>query len=129
MGTANRSFFSTWIGSGVLLLFWYTASSGNGIFGKRLLQEFPHPATLTCFQLIVEQARKNGAVVTAEDHNIIGGLGDAVLEVLSDNDVTVPFRRIGVRDTFAETGSMKELYFKYGLSAQHIENTVRSLLK
>ena len=80
-------------------------------------------------QLIAEQARKNGAVVTAEDHNIIGGLGDAVLEVMSDNDISVPFRRIGVRDTFAETGSMGELYFKYGLSAQHIQNTVLSLLK
>jgi len=80
-------------------------------------------------QLIIDQARKNGAVVTAEDHNIIGGLGDAVLEVLSDNDVTVPVKRIGVRDTFAETGSLKELYAKYGLSAAHIQSTVKSLLK
>ena len=80
-------------------------------------------------QLIVEQARKNGAVVTVEDHNIIGGLGDAVLEVMSDNEIFLPFRRIGVRDTFAETGSLKELYSKYGLSAQHIQNTVLSLLK
>jgi len=80
-------------------------------------------------QLIVEQARKNGAVVTAEDHNIIGGLGDAVLEVLSDNDITVPVKRIGVKDTFAETGSMEELYAKYGLSADHIKSTVKSLLK
>ena len=80
-------------------------------------------------QLIVEQARENGAVVTAEDHNIMGGLGDAVLEVLCDNDVRVPIRRIGVRDTFAETGSQKELYYKYGLSSQHIQNTVLSLLK
>ncbi len=80
-------------------------------------------------QLIIDQARKNGAVVTAEDHNIIGGLGDAVLEVLSDNDVTVPVKRIGVRDTFAETGSQKELYAKYGLSAGHIQTAVKSLLK
>jgi transketolase len=80
-------------------------------------------------QLIVDQARKNGAVVTAEDHNIIGGLGDAVLEVLSDNDITVPVKRIGVKDTFAETGSMEELYAKYGLSAEHIQSTVKSLLK
>jgi transketolase len=80
-------------------------------------------------QLIVEQARKNGAVLTAEDHNIIGGLGDAVLEVLSDNDVTVPVKRIGVKDTFAETGAMEELYAKYGLSAEHIQAAVKSLLK
>ena len=80
-------------------------------------------------ELIIDQARKNGTVVTAEDHNIIGGLGDAVLEVLCDNDVNVPIRRIGVRDTFAETGSKKELYDKYGLSSQHIQNTVKSLFK
>jgi len=80
-------------------------------------------------QLIIEQARSNGAVVTAEDHNVIGGLGDAVLEVLSDNNVTVPVKRIGVKDTFAETGSQKELYAKYGLSPAHIQAAVKSLLK
>jgi transketolase len=80
-------------------------------------------------ELIIEQARKNGAVVTAEDHNVIGGLGDAVLEVLSDNNIMVPVKRIGVRDTFAETGSLEELYAKYGLSAEHIQSAVKSLLK
>ena len=79
-------------------------------------------------QLIVEQARKNGTVITAEDHNIIGGLGDAVLEVLSDNNIMVPVKRIGVRDCFAETGSQKELYAKYGLSAGHIQSAARALL-
>ena len=79
-------------------------------------------------QLIVEQARKNGAVVTAEDHNIIGGLGDAVLEVLADNNIQVPVKRIGVRDTFAESGSQKELYAKYGLSASHIKAAVEGVL-
>ena len=80
-------------------------------------------------ELIIEQARKNGAVVTAEDHNVIGGLGDAVLEVLSDNNIMVPVKRIGVRDTFAETGSLEELYAKYGLSAEHIQSAIKSLLK
>ena len=78
-------------------------------------------------ELILAQARKNGRVVTAEDHNLIGGLGDAVLEVLSDNDVHLPTRRIGVRDTFAETGSKDQLYEKYGLSPRHIAQTVRDL--
>ena len=71
--------------------------------------------------------RKNGAVVTAEDHNVIGGLGDAVLEVLMENDVFVPFKRIGVRDTFAETGYQKELYKKYNLSADYIAETVKEI--
>jgi transketolase len=78
-------------------------------------------------QLIIEQAQKNGAVVTAEDHNLIGGLGDAVLEVLGDNNIQVPIKRIGVKDTFAETGSQKELYAKYGLSSEHIHSVVLSL--
>lgn len=79
-------------------------------------------------QLIIEQAKKCGAVVTAEDHNIIGGLGDAVLEVLSDHNIQVPVKRIGVKDTFAETGSMEELYAKYGLSAESIQSTVKDIL-
>ncbi|MDH5761606.1 MAG: transketolase family protein [Nitrospinota bacterium] len=78
-------------------------------------------------QLIIEQAQKHGAVITAEDHNVIGGLGDAVLEVLSDNNILVPVKRIGVKDTFAETGSQEELYAKYGLSSEHIQSAVISL--
>lgn len=79
-------------------------------------------------QLIVEQAKKHSAVVTAEDHNIIGGLGDAVLGVLTEHDVRVPVRRIAVKDTFAETGSKDQLYAKYGLSADHIKSTIESLV-
>jgi len=65
--------------------------------------------------------------VTAEDHNVIGGLGDAVLEVLMENDVFVPFKRVGVLDTFAETGSAQELYKKYNLSAEYIAETVKEI--
>ena len=79
--------------------------------------------------LIVEQAQKHSAVVTAEDHNIIGGLGDAVLGVLMEHDVRVPVKRIAVKDIFAETGSKDELYAKYGLSAEHIKSTIESLIK
>lgn len=77
--------------------------------------------------LVIEQARKHGRVVTAEDHNLIGGLGDAVLGVLGDNDVHVPVKRIGVKDTFAETGSKEQLYSKYGLSPEHIAQAVKDL--
>lgn len=78
-------------------------------------------------ELIIEQAEKHGRVMTAEDHNIIGGLGDAVLEVLMENNVHVPFRRIGVRDQFAETGTKDQLYEKYGLSPKHIAQTAQAL--
>jgi len=73
--------------------------------------------------LIIESARKTGAVVTAEEHSIIGGLGSAVAEVLSEN-VPVPLERIGVRDTFGESGSPEELLQKYGITPQSIARAV-----
>ncbi|MBI5426672.1 MAG: transketolase family protein [Nitrospinae bacterium] len=77
-------------------------------------------------ELVVEQARRNGAVVTAEDHNRIGGLGDAVLEALAENQVYVPTQKIAVNDTFAETGTPQELFKKYGISASHIAQAVKT---
>ena len=78
--------------------------------------------------LVIDQARASGAVVTAEDHNIIGGLGDAVSQALLENQIHVPFNQIGVRDTFAETGSADRLFEKYGLSAGHITAKVKETL-
>ena len=80
-------------------------------------------------EIILEQTNKHGAVVTAEDHNIIGGLADAVGEVLLENQIAVPFDRIGVQDQFAETGTGPELYEKYGLSHNHIVKAVKDTLK
>lgn len=73
--------------------------------------------------LIIESARKTGAVVTAEEHNIIGGLGSAVAEVLGEN-VPVPLERIGVRDVFGESGTPEELLQKYGITPQSIARAV-----
>jgi len=67
-------------------------------------------------------------VVTAENHSIIGGLGSAVAEMLMENDVSSKFRRIGVRDTFAEGGTTPFLFEKYGLSANALAATVRQTL-
>lgn len=78
-------------------------------------------------ELIVAQARQTGAVVTAEDHSVIGGLGDAVQETLMDQGIHVPFKKIGVQDTFAETGSARQLFEKYGLSFDHIVNAVKEV--
>ncbi len=75
-------------------------------------------------QLIIEQSKAHGAVITAEDHNRIGGLGDAVLEVLANNQIFVPSKKIAVNDTFAQTGSSKQLYERYGLSSGHIAKAV-----
>ena len=65
-------------------------------------------------ELIVEWAKKTGAIVTAEEHNVIGGLGSAVAEVL------VPMERVGIEDVFGESGTGGELVEKYRLTAEHI---------
>jgi transketolase len=79
--------------------------------------------------IIIEMASSHKAVITAEDHNYIGGLGDAVSEVLLDAQISKPFKRIAVKDHFAETGTGQELFEKYGLSANHIAKAVRDSLK
>lgn len=69
--------------------------------------------------LVIESAKKTGCIVTAEEHSVIGGLGSAVAEVLSEECPT-PLVRVGVDDTFGESGPAWELLKKYGLSAENI---------
>lgn len=64
-------------------------------------------------------AEETGAIVTAEEHNIIGGLGSAVAEAVCDS-CPVPVRRVGVEDTFGQSGPAAELLKLYGLTAEHI---------
>ena len=70
-------------------------------------------------ELLSASARKTGAVVTCEEHNIIGGLGSAVCEVLSEN-CPVPVVRVGVRDEFGRSGKVPELLKMYGLTPEDI---------
>lgn len=70
-------------------------------------------------EAVVNAAKETGCVVTAEEHNIIGGLGGAVAEVLSEQAPT-PLVRIGVNDEFGRSGPAKELLKLYGLDADHI---------
>jgi transketolase len=70
-------------------------------------------------QAIVKAATETGAIVTAENHNIIGGLGSAVAEVLAEH-TPAPMERIGLRDCYGECGSNAELLEKYGMSPRHI---------
>ncbi len=69
--------------------------------------------------LIVESAAKTGAVVTAEEHSVIGGLGSAVCEVLSER-FPVPVVRVGLQDTFGQSGKAQDLLEHYGMNAQSI---------
>jgi transketolase len=79
-------------------------------------------------ELIVKCAEKTGAVVTAEEHSIVGGLGGAVAEVLAENS-PVPMARVGIKDMFGESGRPEELLIKYGMTTQDIINAVKTVLK
>ena len=79
-------------------------------------------------ELIIKSAKKTGKVVTAEEHSIIGGLGGAVCEVLSEKAPT-PVCRIGMNDIFGESGSAGALVAKYGLDAEGIYGKVKAFVK
>jgi transketolase len=70
-------------------------------------------------ETILKSVRKTGAVVTAEEGQIIGGLGGAIAELLAENH-PVPMARIGMRDHFGESGNPEELITHFGLDAKHI---------
>lgn len=70
-------------------------------------------------ELILAAAQETGALVTAEEHSIIGGLGGAVTELLS-GELPVPVVRVGIRDTFADTGPYEALLDRFGMSVDDI---------
>ncbi len=76
---------------------------------------------------VIKAAEQTGAIVTVEDHNILNGLGSAVAEVVVENR-PVPMERIGLRDTFAESGEYEELLEKYGLNTRHITEAARKVM-
>ena len=79
-------------------------------------------------ELIIKEAEKTGKVVTVEEHSVIGGLGSAVCEVLSENQ-PLPVKRIGVYDRFGESGPAVELLHKYKLDGEGIAEQVKGYLK
>jgi transketolase len=73
-------------------------------------------------------AHDTGAILTVEEHNIMGGLGSAVAEVLVD-EPRVPFRRHGIMDEYALIGPPAALYAHYGLDAQGVTSIARALIR
>ena len=78
--------------------------------------------------IIIKAAKETGLIVTAEEHQIIGGLGSAVAEILV-KFAPVPVRMIGMNDRFGESGKPEELLNKYGMKAEHIKIAVKELIK
>jgi transketolase len=110
--------------------------SGRALDAARLLEaegvsaEVLHVPTLKPLDpaAIVTSAAKTGAVVTTEEHTIIGGLGSAVAEILGEHRPT-PLRRHGLADLYGESGSNEDLIQKYGLSPAHVAEAARGLLR
>ncbi len=79
-------------------------------------------------QMVLKAAKETGAIVTAENNIIYGGLGSAVAELLVEK-YPIPMKRVGVGNTFAESGPYLEVIDKYGLTARHIIKAVKAVLK
>jgi transketolase len=76
---------------------------------------------------VVKAARETGALVTAEEHSIVGGLGAAVAEAVTDN-YPVPVKRVGIADRFAETGPYLPMLDRYGMSVADIVTAARQAM-
>jgi transketolase len=79
-------------------------------------------------ELVRKYARQCGSIVTAEEHNVLGGLGSAICEVVTE-DHPVKVVRVGVKDRFGESGEAQELFNKYGLTTEKIEEAAMSARK
>ena len=78
-------------------------------------------------ELVLEAARKCGKIVTAEEHSIIGGLGEAVASLLAEKLPTI-VKRVGVNDEYGHSGPAGALLKQFGLSAENLVNTVKGML-
>jgi transketolase len=77
---------------------------------------------------LLASARKTGAVVTCEEHTVLGGLGSAISELLAEN-APLPLQRVGVRDAFGTSGDPEALMEHFGLTAAHVAQAARDVLK
>lgn len=100
----------------------------------RLEKEGIHVRVLDLFSIkpldeqeVIAAAQETGAIVTAENHNVIGGLGSAVAELLSEH-FPVPMERVGIRDRFGQVGPMEWLMKEYALTADTIADKVKQVI-
>ncbi len=109
--------------------------AGKAVAAAKLLQEEGISARVLNMssvkpideQAIVAAAKETGAILTAEEHSVIGGLGSAVAEVVVKEN-PVPMTMLGLNDTFGESGKSDDLLVKYGLTAEHIRDMAKELI-
>ena len=104
--------------------------AGKALEAKGINAEIINIATIKPLdeELVIASAKKTGKVITVEEHNIIGGLGEAVCACLSENCPT-PVKRIGVNDEFGHSGPALDLLKQFGLSAEHIAEVTEEFVK
>ena len=79
-------------------------------------------------ELIIETAKTHDVIITAEEHTIIGGLGSAVCDVVAEQGLGCRVYKIGVKDTYGESGKPRELLRKYEVDAQAIADKIKEVL-
>jgi transketolase len=97
----------------------------SGVSARLINLHTPKPIDKDC---IIKCAKETGAVVTAEEHTVMGGFGSAIAEVLAEN-CPVPVKFVGVRDKFGVSGEPDELFEHFGLKAKHIASAARDVIK
>lgn len=80
-------------------------------------------------KLVIKCAKETNGIITAEEHSIIGGLGAAVAEILTEKAVKTKFLRMGIKDVFCESGEPADLLEKYELNEKHMVKKTKKLLK
>ena len=80
-------------------------------------------------EAILSAIKDTGAIVTAEDHTVIGGLGSAVADVIAENGVGVKFKKLGINDIFSPMGAPDDLLKLHGVDAEGIANSVKALVQ
>ena len=78
-------------------------------------------------EIILKEAKETGKIVTVEEHNVVGGLGSAVSEVICENHPSL-VKKIGINDIFGQSGKPEELFKEYGLTSDKIVKTIKSII-
>jgi transketolase len=79
--------------------------------------------------LIKKCSKQTNAIITAEEHSVIGGLGAAVTETIVENNIYIKFKRMGIKDMFCESGSPPDLLEKYELNKDYMVKFAKEILK
>jgi transketolase len=110
-------------------LVWMAIQAGVELQEKGLSVEVINIHTIKPLdeEAIIASIRKTGCAVTAEEHNIIGGLGDAIAQVAAKN-FPIPIEYVGTNDTFGESGIPDQLMEKYGLTSKHIVEAAEKVI-